>query len=259
MVNPGTHPWGTQPEMFGPRHEHRLAMILRETAKLPSGARVLDAAVGLGQLASRLREQGHRVFGIDGAFAAALHATRVARVPSVVADMTKLPFRSGAFDGITSGETLEHLDDDAGAVRELERVLGDGGRCVVTVPALQALWTRSDEYYEHRRRYSRAGLSELFQKARLRVEKATFWGFPVVLVYDTVFLLPMNMRRARRKPDADPALQSVARAGRSRALVSVVRAAFAIDRLFSFVPFGPGLLLVARKRLERGSEAASGE
>jgi hypothetical protein len=27
----------------------------------------------------------------------------------------------------------------------------------------------------------------------------------------------------------------------------VVRAFFAVDRLFSFVPFGPGLLLVARK------------
>ena len=222
-------------------------MILRETAGLPRGARVLDAAVGLGQLGSRMKDQGYRVFGIDGAFAAALHATRVAGVPSVVGDMTRLPFRTGGFDGVTSGETLEHLDEDAPAVTEIGRVLRRGGRCVVTVPALQSLWTASDDYYEHRRRYSRGDLSKLFAGS-FEVTKARYWGFPFVLDYDTIFLLPMNRRRARQTPDRDAALQSVARAGRSRMLVRLVRAVFSIDRIFEFVPFGPGLLLVARRR-----------
>jgi hypothetical protein len=90
-------------------------------------------------------------------------------------------------------------------------------------------------------------LTDLFRRAGLDVTKASFWGFPVVLTYDTLFMLPMNKRRARRKVDSDAPLQSVARAGRSRFLVNIVRAFFAVDRLFSFVPFGPGLLLVARK------------
>jgi hypothetical protein len=58
----------------------------------------------------------------------------------------------------------------------------------------------------------------------------------------------MNKRRARRKPDEDAALQSVARVGRSRALVRFVRAVFAFDKLFEWLPFGPGLLLVARRK-----------
>ena len=246
-VETKTHQWGTQAEMFGPRHEHRLAMILRETARFPARARVLDAAVGLGQLAARMKAQGHRVFGIDGAFAAALHSTRVAGIPSVVGDMTRMPFRSGAFDGITSGETLEHLDDDAGAVREIGRVMRERATCVVTVPALLALWTASDDYYEHRRRYGRGALVSLVEGGGLRVRRAAFWGFPVVLAYDTLFLLPMNRRRASRPVDSDAGLQTVARAGRSRLLVRLVRAIFSIDRLFRFIPFGPGLLLVAEK------------
>src|SRR5947208_12389325 len=52
---PHTHAWGTQPEMFGPRHEHRLGIIMAEVRKLPDAARVLDAAVGLGQLAGRMQ------------------------------------------------------------------------------------------------------------------------------------------------------------------------------------------------------------
>ena len=56
-----THQWGTQAEMFGPRHEHRLGMILAEVDRAGVSV-VLDAAVGLGQLAGRMLERGHIVY-----------------------------------------------------------------------------------------------------------------------------------------------------------------------------------------------------
>ena len=251
-----THAWGSQPEMFGPRHEHRLGMIVREVEKLPRGARILDGAVGLGQLATRLAARGHRPFGIDYSFDAALYVRKTSDVPVVVGDMTNMPFRSGVFDAMTTGETLEHLDDDAAAAREIGRVIRRGGTCIATVPAMQLLWTKSDDYYEHRRRYGRAALSSLFRNAGFAIRKAAFWGFPVVLLYDSVFLLPMNRRRAEREVAGDRGLQAVARAGQSRWLVRVVRAVFSVDRLFSWIPFGPGLLLVARK-LESRAEVRS--
>jgi SAM-dependent methyltransferase len=244
---PSTHAWGTQPEMFGPRHEHRLAIILAEVARLPRNALMLDGAVGLGQLAARVAATGRRVIGIDYSFDAALHVKRNSPVPVIVGDLTRMPFRDTTFDGVTTGETLEHLDDDASATREIGRILKRGGSCIATVPALQSLWSASDDYYEHRRRYARLQLMTLFQSAGLAVRKAKFWGFPVVLTYDTLFLLPMNKRRSRLDVSRDAALQSVARAGKSRVLVGAMRALFSLDRLFSFIPFGPGLLLVARK------------
>jgi SAM-dependent methyltransferase len=233
--------------MFGPRHEYRLGIITREVEKLLPGARILDAAVGLGQLAERMYRLGYDVVGIDSSLDAAVHVKQNAGIPVVIGDLTRLPFRTGVFGGVTSGETLEHLDDDAGAVREIARVLAPGGTCVATVPALQSLWTASDDYYEHRRRYAREQLTNLFRATAMTIEKATFWGFPIVLVYDTLVILPMNRRRARKAVQDDVALRSVARAGRSRLLVNAVRALFSLDRLFGFVPFGPGLLLVARK------------
>jgi SAM-dependent methyltransferase len=232
--------------MFGPRHEHRLSMIVREVERVPRGARLLDGAVGLGQLATRLRDRGYRVTGIDYAFDAVLYSTR-AGIPSVVGDLTKMPFRDGAFDAMTTGETLEHLDDDAAAAREIGRVVKRDGRVIATVPALRSLWSASDDYYEHRRRYSRAQLAALFKEA-FAIEKAQFWGFPIVLAYDTLFLLSMNKRRARKPVGEDAALRSIARAGRARAAVRLVRAVFSLDRLFGWIPFGPGLLLVARRR-----------
>jgi len=242
-----THSWGTQPEMFGPLHAHRLARIVHEVTRLPRGSRVLDGAVGLGTLALRMQQAGYRVTGIDYSFDAALHVKKTTSIPVIVGDMTRMPFRDGAFDGLTSGETLEHLEGDAAAAGEIRRVLREDGVCVTTVPALMSLWSSSDVYYEHRRRYSRAELRKLFQSAGLTVAKARYWGFPVALTYDILFLRPMNRRRARLKIDEDAMLGSVARAGRSRLLVAFVRALFAIDHLFSWIPFGPGLLLVALK------------
>lgn len=246
-MDPQTHAWGSQPEMFGPRHEYRLGIITREVERLPKGARILDAAVGLGQLAGRMQQRGYDVIGIDYSLDAALHVKANLGIPVVIGDMTRLPFRTSAFDAVTTGETLEHLDDDASAVREIARVLVAGGTCVATVPALQSLWTASDVYYEHRRRYTRQQLTSLFRAASMTIAKAAFWGFPIVLVYDTLVILPMNKRRALRAVQDDAALRSVARAGRSRMLVNAVRAIFSLDRLFSFIPFGPGLLLVAKK------------
>lgn len=238
-----THSWGTQPEMFGPRHQHRLGRMLAALAPLPRGARVLDAACGLGQLAQRLAARGLNAFGVDGEIAAAMEAQR-AGVRVVVADMTYLPFRDAAFDAITSGETLEHLDNDAAGLREIARLLRDGARCVMTVPAFEWLWSASDDYYEHRRRYARRELAAMTRSAGLDVVRARYWGFPAVLTYDTFFILPMNRLRARR----GEGIPAVARAGRSHALVGIVRAIFAIDRLFGWLPFGPGLLVVAEKR-----------
>ena len=44
----------------------------------------------------------------------------------------------------------------------------------------------------------------LFQD-HFAIEKARYWGFPIVLGYDTIFLLPMNKRRARKKVGEDAA------------------------------------------------------
>ena len=233
--------------MFGPLHAHRLGRMLREVANLPRGSRILDGAVGLGTLAVSIQRSGHRAFGIDYSFDAALHVRKTTTVPVVVGDMTRMPFRDGVFDGVTSGETLEHLEGDAAAAKEIRRVIREGGICVITVPALMSLWSTSDDYYGHLRRYTAQSLGALFRSAGLHVAKARYWGFPAALAYDIAFLRRMNRRRATRPVSDDSMLRGVARIGKLRPLVALVRALFNVDYLFAWLPYGPGLLLVAKK------------
>lgn len=85
-------------------------------------------------------------------------------------DARRLPFSDGAFDRIIVSEVLEHISDDAVALREVFRVLRSGGLAAFSVPRWwpeRICWLLSDEYHEteggHVRIYSGPTL-----RARLR-------------------------------------------------------------------------------------------
>ncbi len=63
-----------------------------------------------------------------------------------------LPMRSGSIDLVVAFDVLEHILDDAAALREVERVLRPGGCLLVTVPADMDLWSAHDEAVGHVRR-----------------------------------------------------------------------------------------------------------
>jgi ubiquinone/menaquinone biosynthesis C-methylase UbiE len=61
-------------------------------------------------------------------------ANRRPRQSFLAADATQLPFADGCFDVVTYFDVLEHIEDDATAVREALRVLAPGGSLLVTSP-----------------------------------------------------------------------------------------------------------------------------
>jgi SAM-dependent methyltransferase len=82
-----------------------------------------------------LRARARTVVGVDADLDAVRVAARVeAGGSALVGDGTRLPFVNGAFDAVTSFETLEHLDDRDRFLAELRRVLRPGGVCVLSTP-----------------------------------------------------------------------------------------------------------------------------
>jgi SAM-dependent methyltransferase len=101
------------------------------------GRRVLDVACGTGYGLSLLEADGRVVVGLDADFGSAQTARRAAgdtAHPVVVGDGARLPFRDGAFDAVTSFETLEHLDARDAFLDEVRRTLAPGGVCVLSTP-----------------------------------------------------------------------------------------------------------------------------
>jgi SAM-dependent methyltransferase len=248
--------WGAEPEFFGPRHAHREARLERELQRVaPRPGLHLECAAGVGSLSISLARTGRTVVAGDSS----LRSLRVVahrardnevsdRVLPVVADLTRLPFADGTFDSASTAETLEHIPDHQGAAAELARTLRADGWLVGTVPAGPEQWSDWDEWAGHLRRYTCDGMTELLAVSGLEPH-AVRWGWPVLRLYDDVFLRQVNRRRLRSQTtvDEDSTLRAVSGLGRRRWLVRAVMAAFSLDRLFDGARWGVGLLFAARK------------
>lgn len=66
--------------------------------------------------------------------AKALASRQGAGILGVVGDVERLPFRTGAFDGLVCDDTIEHLPNVGTGLRELARVLKRSGTGVLATP-----------------------------------------------------------------------------------------------------------------------------
>jgi len=159
--------------------------------------RVLDAGCGTGGTLAALEGVGE-LWGCDIS-TEALGMCRLRGLDRLVqSSVEALDFDDASFDVVISCDVLEHVEDDAGAMRELARVLRPGGICVLTLPAYKWLWSEHDEALGHLRRYVAGEVRKLVEGAGLGMEK--FTG-AVALALPMIVLYRMFTRLTRRKRD----------------------------------------------------------
>jgi SAM-dependent methyltransferase len=157
--------------------------------------RVLDAGCGTGRNLQDYRRLG-QTSGIEPDASAVEFCHRRGLGEVVQAGVEALPFEDGSFDIVFATDVLEHVDDDAGALRELARVSQPGGLLVATVPAHMWLWSQSDVSLQHRRRYSRGELLDRAARAGWEPVLSTY--------FNSALLAPIALARAlRRKREAE--------------------------------------------------------
>jgi len=116
---------------FGSGAWYRRQALLR--AGLAPGMRVLDVAVGTGLVAkeaSKILGPAGGVVGVDPS-AGMMAATGEGGLALVRGRAEALPFASRAFDFLSLGFALRHVDDLERVFREFRRVLRPGGRVLV--------------------------------------------------------------------------------------------------------------------------------
>jgi SAM-dependent methyltransferase len=120
--------------------QRRLEMIIDAAGERIRGE-ILENGCGVGMYIEHMAPFGGKVFGLEYDFERAVEAG--VRSPGIVnAAGEHLPYPASSFDLILSHEVLEHVADDALAVREIVRVLRSpdpasgkvGGRVVIFVP-----------------------------------------------------------------------------------------------------------------------------
>jgi SAM-dependent methyltransferase len=171
------------------RGRRAVIWALLERAGVPPARRVLDAGCGTGRNLQEYRRLG-TASGIDPSPEAVDFCHRRGLAEVTRSGVESLPFEVGSFDLLFATDVLEHVDDDAGALRELRRVAAPDALLLATVPAYMWLWSRSDESLQHRRRYTRRELA--------RRATATGWEPVVSTYFNSLLLPPIALARALR-------------------------------------------------------------
>jgi len=125
-------------------------------------------------LSSMLKAYPHAVFHGSEIFIAGLSFARE-RLPSVELmqmDARNIPYYQ-EFDVIGAFDVLEHINEDSQVLKQIHAALKPRGVMLLTVPQHKWLWSITDEYARHVRRYTAAELHQKVEKAGFRILKTT--------------------------------------------------------------------------------------
>jgi len=84
-----------------------------------------------------------------------------------------------SFDYLFAFEVLEHIDGDGDALSKWASFIKRGGKVLISVPAHQKKYGKSDEIVGHVRRYERDQMEELLHGAGFGDIKIINYGFPI--------------------------------------------------------------------------------
>jgi len=119
-----------QPDSYWRFHRKRFLPLVPDPGQL-----TVDIGCGEGRVARDLQERGHRVLGVDWSFtmcaAAATHPEDPCRV--IVGDAVNLPLADARVDCVVAFMSLQDIDDLPRAVKEISRVLADGGKLALAI------------------------------------------------------------------------------------------------------------------------------
>ncbi len=229
--------------------------MLERLGPLPARPIILDAGCSTGHLLEDLRARYPQALlaGVD-LVSAGLRKAHVA-VPDarlLQADVCSLPLGDASVDAAVSANLLEHVPDDAAALRELARVLRPGARAVVVVPAGPGTYDYYDRFLGHERRYGRGELAGKARGAGLEVLEDAHLGS---LFYPAFWVVKQRNRR-RFEHLRDAALERRVAADISNTRDSRVgRLACALERRLLGagvrLPVGVRCLVVLRRPQER--------
>lgn len=175
----------------------RRQAILDMAKKIPVG-NYIEIGMGAGVLTYDFYRLGFSTSGYD------LSADAVKIADDIFnGDKHRIDFKDtlndsdmGRFDCFGMYEVLEHIEDDAGALRQYAELLKPHGYVVISVPARMKYWGSLDVRSGHIRRYEKKDLVRLLEDNGFRVEDIINYGFPFTNLMRKLFSTVLHQKES---------------------------------------------------------------
>ncbi|HNY27514.1 MAG TPA: glycosyltransferase [Candidatus Sumerlaeota bacterium] len=148
------------------------------------GQTILEVGSGIGSISRQLPHRRHLIVSdMDPVY---LELLKNAYQGNALVDVEFLDLtrdenvehlRDQEVDTIVCLNVLEHIENDADALKRMHSILAPGGRLVLLVPQYAALYGSYDRQLGHHRRYTRQMLRELFPKCGYRLAHMQSYNF----------------------------------------------------------------------------------
>jgi SAM-dependent methyltransferase len=226
---------------------HRNRCILAAIAHDPPDRALPFADVGGGNgfVAAAIQALGYRVVLVEPGASGIAHARERGVRELVQASLVDLDVHPGGFGAIGLFDVLEHIEDDAAALRAMHAMLADGGKLYLTVPAHRWLWSSADVRAGHYRRYTTGQLRALFERCGYDVGLCSYYFRPLPPAMLLLRSLPERLGLRRGPAQARVATEHAGGGTLLQRLLAREERAFAAGRALRF---GASCLLVATRR-----------
>lgn len=158
--------------------------------RLRTGQVLLNIGCGSGEYTAVAHAMGLQVVACEPE--ATAYALAAASAPAgckvLHCGLLELAGQVAPADFIVMHDVLEHIEDDAAAVRAASAMLVSGGVAVISVPAYAWLFGHHDVQLGHYRRYTRRSLVDLV-RSTFEIEAARYYGaalIPVALWFSRI-------------------------------------------------------------------------
>ena len=211
----------------------------------PNASTFLEVGCGTGFVLSGISRTCPKIAlsGSEIFLAGLSHAAE--RVPSahfMQMDARRVPFVE-EFDAIGAFDVLEHIKEDETVLAQLHSAIKPGGVLLLTVPQHPWLWSASDEYACHVRRYTRKEIERKVFAASFEILRSSS--------FVTSLLPAMMLSRLLQKQKTinfDPASELKINAGLNEFFYGLMMLEFVGIRVGMNYPVGGSRLIVAQRK-----------
>ncbi len=170
---------------------------------------------------------------------------RLPNVNFIQLDATNLPFKN-EFDAIGAFDVLEHIESDELVIKNIYDALRDNGYFFVSVPQYMWMWSKTDDFACHKRRYSRKELLTKLESKGFKIEYITSFVF---ILFPFMFFSRIFSKKKKNILDSD--INNAPELSLNPLLNSIFKLAMKPDELLIklglSLPFGGSLIVVAKK------------